>query len=101
MKDVRVELFQSSPGSGEGGAGQQKGFHSSFMVGHSAPTPWQGAQSTLVPGDPVSRECLHPVPPREQPRLGCCLLYLPGGGPTCPEVAGGVKFQNAQIFFGT
>ena len=51
----------------------------------STPTPWQGTQATFVPGNPVSRQSLHPVPTRQQPRLGCSLLNLPGGGPTRPE----------------
>ena len=50
------------------------------------PAVRESTQATSVPGNPVTRECLHPVPPRQEPRLCGHLLNLPWGGPTGPAL---------------
>ena len=80
-----VVLLQGLSGSGEGWAGGQEGLHCPF-VGHiCVPAVWECTQASSVPRNPVPRECLHPVPPRQEPCLCDGLLGLPWGGPAGPE----------------
>ena len=85
LDDVGAVLLQDQPGGGEGGTGYQKGLHCPLVSQVGVPAVWEGTQASPVPRNPVARECLHPVPARQQSSLCGCLLNLPGGGPTRPE----------------
>ena len=86
LDDGGVELLQSQPGTGEGWAGGQERLHCSFVDEVGIPTVCEGAKASPVPWNPVTRECLHPVPPRQEPLLCGHLLNLPWGGPTGPAL---------------
>ena len=77
---VRVELLQDKPGGGEGRAGYQEGLHCPLVSHGGVPAVWESTQTTFIPGNPVTRECLDPVPPRQEPCLcggqGCTKLFL-------------------------
>ena len=49
------------------------------------PALWQRAHALPVPGHPVARQGVHPVPAREEPHLCDGFLRLPGRGATCRE----------------
>ena len=85
LDKVQAELLHDQPGSCEGGAGDQKGLQCPLVSQVGVPAVWEGTQASPVPRNPVARECLHPVPARQQSSLCGCLLNLPGGGPTGPE----------------
>ena len=85
LKEVGGELLQDQPGGGEGGTGDQQGLHCPLVSHVGVPAIWEGTQASPVPRNPVTRECLDPVPPRQEPSLCGRLLNLPWGGPTGPE----------------
>ena len=88
LDELGVELLQDQPVGGIGGTGDQKGLdvHSPLVSQSGVPAVRESTQATSVPGNPVTRECLHPVPPRQEPRLCGHLLNLPWGGPTGPAL---------------
>ena len=86
LDELGVELLQDQPVGGKGGTGDQKGLHSPLVSQGGVPAVRESTQATSVPGNPVTRECLHPVPPRQEPRLCGHLLNLPWGGPTGPAL---------------
>ena len=63
LKDVGGELLQDQPGGGEGGTGDQQGLHCPLVSHVGVPAIWEGTQASSVPRNPMTRECLHPVPP--------------------------------------
>ena len=65
LDDVGAVLLQDQPGGGEGGTGLQKGLHCPLVSQVGVPAVWEGTQASPVPRNPVTRECLHPVPPRQ------------------------------------
>ena len=70
LDELGFELLQDESGGGKGGTGDQKGLHSPLVSQVGVPAVRESTQATSVPGNPVTRECLHPVPPpRQEPRL--------------------------------
>ena len=86
LDELGVELLQDQPVGGIGGTGDHKGLHSPLVSQGGFPVVRESTQATSIPGNPVTRECLYPVPPRQEPRLCGHLLNLLWEGPTGPAL---------------
>ena len=82
LEEGPAVVCQSKPAGSQGGTGEEESLNCSFVGGLCSPTLWQRAEALLVPGDPMTRENLNPVPSGQETGLGGGLLHLPGGGTT-------------------